>query len=314
MCKYEGGSEMSTSRCNLIQACEWIAFGWEPMTADEEFECGRIRPQKPFVDIDASKEIKASWEKYRNKIHEAANKILSALRAGKLQVKGKAKLNELISYIECQFEKGKISEADKNAQIKECEELQDNQTILPCLPPSLSENPDVIIAETKEEVAELLAKAQKHELNCKYVYSKQRAESLESKINPFSPLQIEFFTNGRMANSDKKEPFKHMIFTELEFSFPALKKLFPFKEQTIKERLQHTGYTTPYLEIALEVIEEMQITNDNQLMAKNLTKIFIQKLEQQNLPTSHRIASVLTTIIRLPKSQKEGLKNVHPIS
>lgn len=34
--------------CTLLQACEWIALQWEPMSDLYEQYDGRIRPQHPF--------------------------------------------------------------------------------------------------------------------------------------------------------------------------------------------------------------------------------------------------------------------------
>jgi len=67
-------------------------------------------------------------------------------------------------------------------------------------------------------------------------------------------------------------------------------------------------YTTPYLEIIAEVIWEEKITNKNQSKAEVLTHIILNKMTERGLSPSKKIAEAMTSIIRLPESQKGKAK------
>ncbi len=75
----------------------------------------------------------------------------------------------------------------------------------------------------------------------------------------------------------------------------------------MKERLTTTGYTTDYIEIMLEVIEEQGISNTYQGKKELLSTIILQKMIARGLPKSNHLANSLATAIRLPESQKGGL-------
>ncbi len=67
--------------CTLLQACEWIAFKWEPMaTVYEQYE-GRIRPQNPMFDINLGNKPKPSieWDKYRDGLAKGVAALKIAL-------------------------------------------------------------------------------------------------------------------------------------------------------------------------------------------------------------------------------------------
>lgn len=78
--------------CTLLQACEWIAFKWEPMSKQYEEYCNHIRPQSPFdnvIDImKTSPKPTFSWEEYVNKTNQAKAALTIALLQKEICAKG----------------------------------------------------------------------------------------------------------------------------------------------------------------------------------------------------------------------------------
>lgn len=73
-----------------------------------------------------------------------------------------------------------------------------------------------------------------------------------------------------------------------------------------------TGYSAPYLEVAIAAINRLGITNDNQPLKKNINDTIKAELASRNLPCSDRKVEALATMIRLPETEKGGnrrLKN-----
>ncbi|MBD5405964.1 hypothetical protein HDR59_05455 [bacterium] len=75
--------------CTLLQACEWIAFGWEPMEEIWERHINRIRPE--LLDYKKSKEIyeKNNKNNYSYLIYIAASKLKIHLLKGYIKAKGR---------------------------------------------------------------------------------------------------------------------------------------------------------------------------------------------------------------------------------
>lgn len=71
--------------CTLQQACEWIAFGWEPMPPKYEAYCNHIRPHNPndISSLDSFFETPPEptykWDKYSGDMHRACSKLTIAL-------------------------------------------------------------------------------------------------------------------------------------------------------------------------------------------------------------------------------------------
>lgn len=63
-------------------------------------------------------------------------------------------------------------------------------------------------------------------------------------------------------------------------------------------------YSTPYMEIMAEVINEFKITNTNQPLKKILTDAIMKKMNEYGLRPSQSLAEYMATVIRLPESQK----------
>lgn len=68
-------------KCTIRQACEWIAFKWEPMSWQYEAYCGHIRPRNPY-DLLSLEEMFENppeptypWKKYNKAMHEACAKL-----------------------------------------------------------------------------------------------------------------------------------------------------------------------------------------------------------------------------------------------
>ncbi|MBD5400711.1 hypothetical protein HDR61_03125 [bacterium] len=81
---------------------------------------------------------------------------------------------------------------------------------------------------------------------------------------------------------------------ELQREFPNNKLLSNFV----------STYTTPYLEIMHEVIDEEQISATNQGNKEALIEIIDNKMKERGLPKSKNLTNAMATLIRLPESQK----------
>lgn len=68
------------------------------------------------------------------------------------------------------------------------------------------------------------------------------------------------------------------------------------------------SYTTPYLDIIKEVIQQEHINNENQSKATSLASTFHNKLKLYGLPDSDKLATAMATIVRLPESQNRHKK------
>jgi len=70
-----------------------------------------------------------------------------------------------------------------------------------------------------------------------------------------------------------------------------------------------SGYTTPYLEMMLEVIRELKITRENQGKKEAIAALFEEKLAgHKTTPLSQKLADAMATLVRLPESQQGRAK------
>ena len=69
-------------------------------------------------------------------------------------------------------------------------------------------------------------------------------------------------------------------------------------------------YTTSYLDIMHQVIDEENISNDNQGKKEALTAAFVTKMESCGLPPSKNLAKSMATLIRQVDSQKGKRKKL----
>lgn len=77
--------------CTLLQACEWIAFQWEPMSDLYEQYDGRIRPQHPLLaglNFDLTTKPTIDWDKYKSAITKAKAALKIALIQAQLVATG----------------------------------------------------------------------------------------------------------------------------------------------------------------------------------------------------------------------------------
>ena len=84
--------------CTLQQACEWIAFKWEPMIPQYEEYCNHIRPRSP-EDVNPLEELVSpspkptyTWEKYNDEMHKAKAKLTIALLKKDVVAMGRLKV------------------------------------------------------------------------------------------------------------------------------------------------------------------------------------------------------------------------------
>ena len=93
-------------------------------------------------------------------------------------------------------------------------------------------------------------------------------------------------------------------YTDIYIPFRNLKHAFcPAYAETAFNAIEKR-YSTPYMEIMVEVINELKITDTNQPLKKILTDVIIQKMTEHGLRPSQSLAEYMATIIRLPESQK----------
>lgn len=93
-------------------------------------------------------------------------------------------------------------------------------------------------------------------------------------------------------------------YTDIYIPFRDLKHAFcPTYAETAFNAIEKR-YSTPYMEIMVEVINELKITETNQPLKKILTDVIIQKMTEHGLRPSQSLAEYMATIIRLPESQK----------
>lgn len=71
-----------------------------------------------------------------------------------------------------------------------------------------------------------------------------------------------------------------------------------------------SGYTTPYLDMMLELIREFEITKENQGKKEAIAASFAKKLMDHKLtPASQKLADAMATLVRLPESQQGRAKS-----
>ena len=93
-------------------------------------------------------------------------------------------------------------------------------------------------------------------------------------------------------------------YTDIHIPFRDLKHAFhPTYAETAFNDIEKR-YSTPYMEIMVEVINELKITDTNQPLKKILTDVIIQKMTEHGLRPSQSLTEYMATIIRLPESQK----------
>lgn len=93
-------------------------------------------------------------------------------------------------------------------------------------------------------------------------------------------------------------------YTDIYIPFQDLKREFHSRHSTTAFNAIEKRYSTPYMEIMVEVINELKITDTNQPLKKILTDVIIQKMTEHGLRPSQSLAEYMATIIRLPESQK----------
>ena len=77
--------------CTLLQACEWIALKWEPMSDLYEQYTGRIRPQHPLlagINFDLTTKPSIEWDKYIPVINQAEAALKIALTKTQIVASG----------------------------------------------------------------------------------------------------------------------------------------------------------------------------------------------------------------------------------
>ena len=91
--------------------------------------------------------------------------------------------------------------------------------------------------------------------------------------------------------------------SDIKISVADMHREFPME---ITDTKIETGYSSPYIDVAIAVINRLGITETNQPLKKNLVDIVKEELTKRNLPCSDRKASEIATLIRRPELEKGG--------
>lgn len=90
--------------CTIGQACEWIAFGWEPMPPQYEAYCNHIRPIDPNYPTAFMAPLlpppptpSYTWEEYNKEMHRACAKLTIALLQKEVIAQGVNKAYKRVS-------------------------------------------------------------------------------------------------------------------------------------------------------------------------------------------------------------------------
>lgn len=115
---------------------------------------------------------------------------------------------------------------------------------------------------------------------------------------------------------EKNEIVTHgMRYKNIEIDFTDLMDTFyPDDEEdaTPPVRPEIGSYTTPYINVMLQVIEEEKLSSENQGKAEYLATVIREKLEKLGVRASDKLSTAMATIIRLPESQEPWKKKKAP--
>ncbi len=130
-----------------------------------------------------------------------------------------------------------------------------------------------------------------------------------------SPYKIEIDENCGVTTIDVWENGSFLVtFGDVEILFTDIKEILsPENQEDIATTLSApvtNGYTTPLLTLIQTMIEKGYVSQDNQPLAKNLQEDIKKEAEAANIPISKRIVESMTTILRLPETQKGGCKKM----
>ena len=124
-------------------------------------------------------------------------------------------------------------------------------------------------------------------------------------LNPNGKIQIKDISEDVVMDINQNTIQSHyIVYENVEIDFAELKAVALQSYRNPEER----QYTTPYIDIMLEVIEEEQIAKDNQGKAELLQGLILSKMKKAGLPESKKISEAMTTMIRMPDSQKGGIR------
>jgi hypothetical protein len=146
--------------------------------------------------------------------------------------------------------------------------------------------------------------------------SNERLKSARKSIAKLSklgdkPIGIDFPIDGELHTYDNTIVFNdkgtQVAYKNIVIDFAELQRELPDTDAPL---VRHAigAYTTPYINIMLEVIAEQEIANDNQSKKELLKNIIADKMAVAGLDKSDKIADAMATIIRMPESQKGRAK------
>ncbi|MDR0726956.1 MAG: hypothetical protein LBF37_02730 [Rickettsiales bacterium] len=238
-------------KCTLSQACEFLAFGFEPMLPIYEDMVGRNVSRAEMMSVDDYvNDFHNNY--YDSKLFDAKAELTVALYQKLLTAKG-----------------------------------------IPDFENEIFEGSDI------------LSKAEFAGKKLAYDYEKAINSSFQSKINITDiPANVYIDVNKNEITT------KSLLYKEVEIDFSELQSLREELSESEPEKHKlkpELSYTTPYIDIMLEVIAEQKITEDNQGKKEQLKSEIMTKLTKHHLESGN-LAGVMATLIRLPESQKGKAK------
>jgi hypothetical protein len=237
-------------KCTLLQACEWIAFKWQPMLPIYEDVSGRNQPSPFDSDAPHNKSIKI-----------AANHLKLTLYQKDIIARGKPEFMDI--------------------------------------PDDLDSGHMGAYTGTK----------------CAYEYAKniknvnfvaQRPD--DSGIDDRGRIEIKNIPQDVSLNAGANNITINLIrYVDVEIDFAELQRAFPDNAASAT-RPEIGSYTTPYINVMLEVIQEEKLSPENQGKAEYLATVIREKLEKLGVRASDKLSTAMATIIRLPESQEPWKK------
>ncbi|MDR3208720.1 MAG: hypothetical protein LBT45_02610 [Rickettsiales bacterium] len=126
----------------------------------------------------------------------------------------------------------------------------------------------------------------------------------EQEIIKIRDSSVLDFAANSISKSEQFSPYESGDYSDIEIAAQDLHKYFPKKD--ISMSIKPTKYTTPYLEMMSEVIQEQKIIATNQGKAELLQRAFLSKMGERGIRESKALAKSMATCIRLPDSQHGG--------
>ena len=95
-----------------------------------------------------------------------------------------------------------------------------------------------------------------------------------------------------------------MVFMVSTFNVSELREYVPNQKGLDPARRESNGYTTPYIDLMMNIISQGFVGFENQVKKESLEKTIIEESAKVNLNLSDREVSMMATFLRLPEAKK----------